>query len=123
MLLSCTAVSVTPRSSPLAFVWAGTFGWLHDATLGSNGLLCRGFGLSPGISRAERRKVEEIVVAALNKMEGDLKGKYFSLGKMSEADRKQLVADHFLFKKGDRFLQSAGANRKTLLSVMQAYPC
>ena len=30
---------------------------------------------------------------------------------MSEEDRQQLVEDHFLFKKGDRFLQSAGANR------------
>lgn len=30
---------------------------------------------------------------------------------MSESDRKQLVADHFLFKKGDRFLESCGANR------------
>jgi protein-arginine kinase len=30
---------------------------------------------------------------------------------MSEDERKQLVEDHFLFKKGDRFLQSAGANR------------
>jgi hypothetical protein len=31
---------------------------------------------------------------------------------MTEAERKQLVADHFLFKKGDRFLESAGANRQ-----------
>ena len=30
---------------------------------------------------------------------------------MSEADRKQLVADHFLFKEGDRFLESCGLNR------------
>ncbi|EDQ93071.1 uncharacterized protein MONBRDRAFT_34875 [Monosiga brevicollis MX1] len=71
----------------------------------------KGLGLSPGISRANRRKVEELVVEALNQLEGDLAGTYYSLGSMSEADRKQLVADHFLFKKGDRFLQSAGANR------------
>eukprot|EP00479_Gromia_sphaerica_P006974 TRINITY_DN2156_c0_g1_i1.p1 TRINITY_DN2156_c0_g1~~TRINITY_DN2156_c0_g1_i1.p1 ORF type:complete len:236 (-),score=44.99 TRINITY_DN2156_c0_g1_i1:46-714(-) len=30
---------------------------------------------------------------------------------MTEADRQQLVDDHFLFKKGDRFLESCGANR------------
>jgi len=30
---------------------------------------------------------------------------------MSEADRKQLIDDHFLFKEGDRFLESAGLNR------------
>eukprot|EP00045_Choanoeca_perplexa_P013379 m.151601 g.151601 ORF g.151601 m.151601 type:complete len:591 (+) comp16342_c0_seq2:77-1849(+) len=71
----------------------------------------RGLGLSPGISRAQRRKVEQLMVESLNQLEGDLAGKYYSLGSMSEQDRTQLVADHFLFKKGDRFLQSAGANR------------
>lgn len=71
----------------------------------------RGLGLSPGISRQERRKVEELAVSALNDMEGDLGGKYYSLANMSEKDRQQLVDDHFLFKKGDRFLQAAGANR------------
>jgi hypothetical protein len=37
-------------------------------------------------------------------MTGDLKGTYYPLGKLTEAQRKQLVADHFLFKEGDRFL-------------------
>lgn len=31
---------------------------------------------------------------------------------MSDADRQQLVDDHFLFKEGDRFLQAAGLNRE-----------
>ena len=30
---------------------------------------------------------------------------------MSEADRKQLIEDHFLFKEGDRFLEACGLNR------------
>jgi len=30
---------------------------------------------------------------------------------MSEADQKQLIADHFLFKEGDRFLEACGLNR------------
>jgi len=30
---------------------------------------------------------------------------------MSEEDRKQLIEDHFLFKEGDRFLESSGLNR------------
>merc|ERR1712146_454855 len=34
------------------------------------------------------------------KLKGNVAGKYFPLNGMSEADRKQLVADHFLFKKG-----------------------
>ena len=31
---------------------------------------------------------------------------------MKEADRKQLVEDHFLFKEGDRFLDACGLNRE-----------
>ena len=44
----------------------------------------RGLGLSPGVTRAQRREVERIVTAALNKMTGDLQGKYYPLGNMSE---------------------------------------
>ena len=51
------------------------------------------------------------VVSALNSLESDLAGKYFPLTGMSEADRLDLVQSHFLFKRGDRFLESAGANR------------
>jgi len=40
----------------------------------------------------------------------ELKGKYYPLKGMKEKVRKQLVDDHFLFKKGDRFLASAGIN-------------
>ena len=36
-------------------------------------------------------------------MEGDLKGTYYRLGGLSRNDRKKLIADHFLFKEGDRF--------------------
>lgn len=70
-----------------------------------------GLGLSPGIKREQRRLVEKLVVGGLAKVEGDLAGNYYPLQGMSEKDRKQLVADHFLFKKGDRFLESCGANR------------
>jgi len=71
----------------------------------------RGLALPPGVTRSQRRTVEKIVTTGLSTFTGELKGKYFALGTMSEADRKQLVDDHFLFKKGDRFLESAGANR------------
>merc|ERR1719183_2216051 len=30
---------------------------------------------------------------------------------MTDAERKQLIADHFLFKGGDKYLQSAGLER------------
>jgi protein-arginine kinase len=31
---------------------------------------------------------------------------------MSDADRNQLIEDHFLFKEGDRFLEACGLNRE-----------
>lgn len=70
-----------------------------------------GYGLSPGITRPQRKELEELVVKALSKLDGDLAGKYYPLQGMKEEDRVKLVEDHFLFKKGDRFLESCGANR------------
>ncbi|XP_041461082.1 creatine kinase U-type, mitochondrial-like [Lytechinus variegatus] len=59
----------------------------------------RGFRLPPACSRAERRKIEEIVTQALGGMKGDLTGKYYSLTTMSEQDQQKLIDDHFLFDK------------------------
>ena len=44
-------------------------------------------------------------------MEGDLQGTYYPLNNLTEDQRKQLIEDHFLFKEGDRFLESVGLNR------------
>jgi hypothetical protein len=30
---------------------------------------------------------------------------------LTDAERNQLITDHFLFKEGDRFLESCGLNR------------
>ena len=38
-------------------------------------------------------------------------GKYYPLNKLTEAQRKALIDDHFLFKEGDRFLEAVGLNR------------
>ena len=38
-------------------------------------------------------------------------GTYYSLDRLSEADRKQLTEDNFIFKIGDRFQEAAGINR------------
>lgn len=70
-----------------------------------------GLPLPAGTTRAARREVERRVVDALNSLEGDLKGRYYPLGNMSDADRKQLIMDHFLFKGGDNYLKSAGCER------------
>ena len=45
-------------------------------------------------------------------MTDDLKGHYYSLLSLSEVDRNKLIADHFLFKEGDRFLEACGLNRE-----------
>lgn len=71
----------------------------------------RGFGLSPGITQKQRAEVESLVTTAFKMLEGELAGTYYPLTGMSEDVRQKLVDDHFLFKKGDRFLESCGANR------------
>ena len=59
----------------------------------------RGLCLPPFCSRAERREVEKIVVSALGSLEGELKGTYYPLKGMTDAEQEQLIADHFLFDK------------------------
>merc|ERR1712100_665215 len=51
------------------------------------------------------------VSEALKKMTGEHAGTYYSLATMSKKDQDQLIADHFLFKEGDRFLDACGLNR------------
>ena len=69
------------------------------------------YPLGTACTRQQRLEIESKVVGVLQKFDGELKGKYYSLGNMSEADRKQLVADHFLFKGGDKYLESCGLER------------
>merc|ERR1712184_163425 len=70
-----------------------------------------GFGLSPGITKEQRLEVENLMKNAFQKLSDDLAGKYFPLQGMEEADRQQLVDDHFLFVSGDKNLISAGMER------------
>jgi protein-arginine kinase len=41
-----------------------------------------------------------------------LKGKYYSLGKMTAEEKKNLINDHFMFKEGDKYLESSGLERE-----------
>jgi creatine kinase len=59
----------------------------------------RGIALPPHCTRGERRRVEKIAVEALSALEGEFKGKYYPLSKMTEKEQDQLIADHFLFDK------------------------
>jgi arginine kinase len=70
------------------------------------------FPLGPGLTKEQRQQVEEKVVTACKAFTGDLEGKYYSLGSLSEADRQQLIDDHFLFKEGDKYLEACGLNRE-----------
>ncbi|MBL6988232.1 MAG: arginine kinase [Bacteriovoracaceae bacterium] len=69
------------------------------------------YAFAAAISLDDRQSVEKEVISALNDLTGELQGTYYSLEDMDEKTRLKLVADHFLFKKGDRFLESAGVNR------------
>ncbi|XP_020313865.1 creatine kinase S-type, mitochondrial [Oncorhynchus mykiss] len=59
----------------------------------------RGLSLPPCCSRSERREVERVTVQALAGLKGDLSGRYYSLGDMTEKEQQQLIDDHFLFDK------------------------
>lgn len=71
-----------------------------------------GFPLGPGLSKEQRKEIEQTVVTALGSFSGELAGKYYALTSLSDAERKQLIEDHFLFKEGDRFLEACGLNRE-----------
>lgn len=70
-----------------------------------------GYPFAPGITREQRNEFRDKAAAALKTLEGDLAGAYYNLSEMSDEICEQMIKDHFLFKQGDRFLESAGANR------------
>jgi protein-arginine kinase len=57
-----------------------------------------GFPLGPGVTKEQRVDIMNKVVAACEKFEGDLKGKFYPLEGMDEKVQKQLIEDHYLFK-------------------------
>lgn len=69
------------------------------------------YAFPSAISAEDRAAMESEIVEALKQLPGTLKGEYFPLDGMSEEVRAKMVEDHFLFKQGDRFLESVGVNR------------
>jgi len=67
--------------------------------------------LGAAISGEQRKAVEHQTVKVLNGLGDNLAGIYYPLQGMSVAQQESLIADHFLFKTGDRFLEAAGLNR------------
>jgi len=51
----------------------------------------RGLSLPPACTRAERREVERVTVTALAGLKGDLAGRYYSLGEMTDKEQQQLI--------------------------------
>lgn len=70
------------------------------------------YPLGSNVTREQRKEIETKIVTALSKFEGELKGKYYSLGSMTPEEKKQLIQDHFLFKGGDKYLESAFLERE-----------
>lgn len=67
--------------------------------------------LGTAVSKEQRNSIEAQVSASLRNLSGELAGTYYPLLGMDETVQNQLIADHFLFKAGDRFLDAAGLNR------------
>ena len=70
-----------------------------------------GYPLGPGVTKEQRLEIMQKVVEACNTFEGDLQGTFYPLEGMDKATQDQLIADHFLFKEGDRFLEACSLNR------------
>lgn len=70
-----------------------------------------GMPLGTPISRDDRLDVESRIREALGTLEGDLAGTYRSLASMTSTEKRELIAQHVLFKDGDRFMDAAGLTR------------
>lgn len=72
----------------------------------------QGYPFNPCLTEANYKEMESKVKAGLESLsDGELQGNYYPLLGMSKEIQNQLIADHFLFKEGDRFLQAANACR------------
>lgn len=61
--------------------------------------------------------MEKISVDALNSLEGELKGKYYSLETMTPEENQQLIDDHFMFKNDDRYIEHTNNSSKLMLYI------
>ncbi|XP_033243525.1 arginine kinase [Drosophila miranda] len=71
----------------------------------------KNFPFNPCLSEFEYAELECMISGALNTMSGQYKGGYLPLCGMEKSVQQKLIDEHFLFKEGDRFLETAGASR------------
>jgi len=71
-----------------------------------------GFNLAPGQNtKDEKLAIEALMLKVFDKLEGDLAGTYYSLVKITEEEREQLVREHLLFKGNDKMQADSGYHR------------
>ncbi|TMS36974.1 hypothetical protein L596_004014 [Steinernema carpocapsae] len=69
-----------------------------------------GYPFNPLLTQDDYLVMEKKVSNALTSVaDKELKGTYYPLAGMTKETQKKLIADHFLFKEGDRHLQHANA--------------
>uniref|UniRef100_A0A0K0EZR7 arginine kinase n=1 Tax=Strongyloides venezuelensis TaxID=75913 RepID=A0A0K0EZR7_STRVS len=72
----------------------------------------QGFPFNPCLTEDNYKTMEATVKKVFESFtDEELKGTYYPLLGMTKEVQNQLIADHFLFKEGDRFLQAANACR------------
>jgi len=72
----------------------------------------QGYPFNPCLTEANYLEMEGKVKKIFNELQDpELAGNYYPLDGMTKDIQTQLIADHFLFKEGDRFLQAANACR------------
>jgi len=71
-----------------------------------------GYPFNPCLTEPNYKEMEGKVKKIFENIpDAELKGTYYPLAGMTKEVQTQLIADHFLFKEGDRFLQEANACR------------
>jgi protein-arginine kinase len=72
----------------------------------------QGYPFNPCLTEENYKEMQGKVKESLETLsDPELNGTYYPLEGMSKDVQTQLIADHFLFKEGDRFLQAANACR------------
>lgn len=86
-----------------------------------------GYALPAGTDDEDRKRVREVLCGAFDKFEGELAGKFYDLGTLSDEDRNMLLENGFLFQipKTTNLLWHAGAARNwptvSTLAILAKY--
>lgn len=85
----------------------------HDHILSTRIRVARnlnGFNFPCHMNLTHRRRIETMIINALGKLEGNLKGAYVSLERNDQHQINELKKQGLVFERGDRFQNAAGIN-------------